>query len=132
MGVMTLETLEGRNLFAPFDATHGKYVVPYALAQYISLMGQPPLSMIQKSEDPDVATCFDEQGNWAVDFPIPVASFEDFVTVLSCKEKTQFLKFIRTIFTWSPRDRAISDELLQDEWLTSPIKTAGYWSDGES
>ncbi|KAL3483784.1 hypothetical protein BJX62DRAFT_230734 [Aspergillus germanicus] len=35
VGVMTLELLEGKNLFDPIDRIHGQYVLPLVLAQYI-------------------------------------------------------------------------------------------------
>ncbi|KAJ5971958.1 protein kinase [Penicillium vulpinum] len=41
IGVMTLELLEGKNLFDPIDRVHGQYVLPLALAQYIGYLGPP-------------------------------------------------------------------------------------------
>ena len=32
-----------------------------------------------------------------------------------------FLRFIRKILTWDPEVRATSNELIQDEWLMSPV-----------
>ncbi|KAI1932876.1 hypothetical protein LOZ65_000483 [Ophidiomyces ophidiicola] len=60
IGVMTLELLEGRNLFDPIDYSNQQYILPLALAQYISYLGPPPLGMIQKS--PLFTTFFDETG----------------------------------------------------------------------
>ncbi|KAK2810901.1 hypothetical protein FQN50_002492 [Emmonsiellopsis sp. PD_5] len=119
IGVMTLELMEGRNLFNPIDWVNNQYVLPLALAQCIGYLGPPPLEMIRKS--PLFATYFDEQGNWASEPPIPKTSFEDFVTTIPAgEEKDQFLRFIRKILTWDPEARANSYELIQDEWMMRP------------
>lgn len=57
-----MELLEGRNLFAPIDKVQNEYVLPLALAQYISYMGPPPLWMIQQSKNPVIKTLFDDTG----------------------------------------------------------------------
>ncbi|KAJ6189768.1 protein kinase [Penicillium mononematosum] len=59
IGVMTLELLEGKNLFDPIDRVNNQYVLPLALAQYIGYLGPPPLEMLRKS--PLFSTYFDEQ-----------------------------------------------------------------------
>ncbi|KAM5438051.1 hypothetical protein McanMca71_000516 [Microsporum canis] len=116
IGVMTLELMEGKNLFDPIDRVNNQYVLPLALAQYIGYLGPPPLEMIRKS--PLFSTYFDEQGNWVSEPPIPKASFEDFVTTIPPgEEKDQFLRFIRKILVWDPKVRANSYELIQDEWM---------------
>ncbi|KAI2285697.1 hypothetical protein LOZ02_000856 [Ophidiomyces ophidiicola] len=123
IGVMTLELLEGRNLFGPIDYTNQQYVLPLALAQYISYLGPPPLAMIQKS--PLFTTFFDETGTWISEPSIPKASFEDFVTTIPPgDEKKMFLRFIRRMLTWDPEVRATSFEIFNDDWLmdnTLPI-----------
>ncbi|PGH13045.1 hypothetical protein AJ79_03882 [Helicocarpus griseus UAMH5409] len=97
IGVMTLELMEGKNLFDPIDrVNNNQYVLPLALTQYIGYLGSPPLDMIRKS--PLFSSYFDEQGNWASDPPIPKTSFKDFVTTIPPgEEKDQFLRFIRKI-----------------------------------
>ncbi|KAM5473342.1 hypothetical protein MferCBS49748_001156, partial [Microsporum ferrugineum] len=116
IGVMTLELMEGKNLFDPIDRVNNQYVLPLALAQYIGYLGPPPLEMIRKS--PLFSTYFDEQGNWVSEPPIPKTSFEDFVTTIPPgEEKDQFLRFIRKILVWDPKVRANSYELIQDEWM---------------
>ncbi|KAK2757613.1 hypothetical protein FQN54_004582 [Arachnomyces sp. PD_36] len=119
IGVMTLELMEGKNLFDPVDRVNNQYVLPLALAQYIGYLGLPPLEMIRKS--PLFSTYFDEQGNWACELPIPNTSLENFVTTIPPgEEKDQFLRFIRRILTWDPEVRANSYELIQDEWMMRP------------
>lgn len=54
--------MEGRNLFDPIDHLHKQYVLPIALAQYISVLGPPPLWMIQESGNPAIESFFDAQG----------------------------------------------------------------------
>ncbi|KAK2787077.1 hypothetical protein FQN51_003454 [Onygenales sp. PD_10] len=119
IGVMTLELMEGKNLFNPIDWVNNQYVLPLALAQCIGYLGLPPLEMVRKS--PLFSTYFDEQGNWASEPPIPKTSFEAFVTTIPPgEEKDQFLRFIRKILTWDPEARANSYELIQDEWMMRP------------
>jgi len=60
-----LELIEGRNLFYPIDEVHKQYVLPLALAQYIAVLGSPPLWMIQESESPFIRILFDEQGKFS-------------------------------------------------------------------
>ncbi|KAK9859592.1 Serine/threonine-protein kinase [Penicillium brevicompactum] len=101
IGVMTLELLDGKNLFDPIENVHGQYVLPLALAQYIGYLGPPPLDIIKNS--PLFSTYFDAQGNWVSELPVPKTSLEDFVTTIPPgEEKDQFLRFIRKILAWDP------------------------------
>ena len=67
-----LELLEGRNLFEPIDRVNKQYVLPVAIAQYLSVLG-PPLWMIQESENPLIPTFFDREGKF---YTRHVAAFE--------------------------------------------------------
>ncbi|KAI2726113.1 hypothetical protein CBS147332_3000 [Penicillium roqueforti] len=117
---MSLELLEGRNLFDPVDRVHGQYVLPLALAQYIGYLGPPPLNIIQNS--PLFSTYFNAQGNWISEPPIPKTSLEDFVTTIPPgEEKDQFLRFIRKILIWDQEVRATANETIPDEWLMRPL-----------
>ncbi|KGO74117.1 hypothetical protein PITC_021750 [Penicillium italicum] len=121
IGVMTLELLEGKNLFDPIDHDHGQYVLPLALAQYIGYLGPPPLDIIQRS--PIFSKYFDAEGNWISEAPIPKTSLEGFVTTIPPgEEKDQFLRFIRKILTWDPDARATANEIIPDEWLMRPVE----------
>ncbi|KAI1912232.1 hypothetical protein LOZ61_003394 [Ophidiomyces ophidiicola] len=124
IGVMTLELLEGNNIFDPVDRVHSQYVLPLALAQYIGYLGPPPLELIQQS--PIFSNYFDEDGNWALssELEIPQNSLEEFVTSIPPgEEKDQFLRFIRKMLTWDPKKRARADELAgKDDWLLSPVE----------
>ncbi|PGH11543.1 hypothetical protein AJ79_04801 [Helicocarpus griseus UAMH5409] len=116
IGVMTLEFLEGRNLFDPVNRVHNQYVLPLASAQYIGYLGPPPLDIIRKS--PHFATYFDEQGNWISEPPISQTSFEEFVTKIPPgEEKGQFLRFMRKVLTWDQEARPTSNEVFLEEWL---------------
>ncbi|KAL9099100.1 MAG: hypothetical protein Q9163_005354 [Psora crenata] len=119
LGVMTLELLEGKNLFDPVDRVTNEYVLPLALAQYIGYLGPPPLDMIKQS--PLFLEYFDHEGNWIFEPQITKTSFEDFVTTIPPGEdKDMFLRFIRTVLTWDPVLRATSSEAIRDEWLMKP------------
>ncbi|KAK5168829.1 uncharacterized protein LTR77_006138 [Saxophila tyrrhenica] len=135
----TLELLEGKNVFDPIDRTHNKYDIPLALSQYISLLGHPPTSMIERSQM--CFSHFDEEGAWYTcmpshltrtrltekhtghwiwtkEYPIPEESLTDFVTAIPpCMEKDLFLKFVRSMLTWDPDIRLTANELAEDEWL---------------
>ena len=76
-----LELLEGKNLFDPLDRVHNQYVLPLALAQYISILGPPPLDMLKQS--PLFSTYFDGNGSYnsrcaAVIFHLPFESLVSF------------------------------------------------------
>ncbi|KAK4987165.1 hypothetical protein LTR66_007669 [Elasticomyces elasticus] len=120
VGVMTLELLEGKNLFDPIDHVHDQYVLPLALVQYVGYLGPPPLEVIMRS--PLFSTYFDEEGNWISEPPVPKTSFEDFVTTIAPgDEKELFLKFVRKMLVWDPEVRATSNEIIADEWLMMPV-----------
>ncbi|KKZ61113.1 hypothetical protein EMCG_04258 [[Emmonsia] crescens] len=120
IGVMTLELLEGKNLFDPVDRVYGQYVLPLALAQYIGYLGPPPLEIIRQS--PLFSTYFDAEGNWISEPPIPKTSLEDFVTrIPPGEEKDLFLRFIRKILTWDQKVRATSYDLVLDDWLMRSV-----------
>ena len=55
-------------MYHPFHPKTGEYVYSYALAQYISLLGPPPLKLLQQSENPDLKLFFDEQGKCSLPF----------------------------------------------------------------
>ncbi|KAF3482748.1 CMGC/SRPK protein kinase [Arthroderma uncinatum] len=129
IGVLTLELMEGRNLFDPVDRVNNQYVIPLALAQYIGYLGEPPRAMLAQSPrlyayfDEDVYTHTSETttGEYIGGAPIPQTSLEEFVTVIPPgDEKDKFLQFIRKMLTWDPEERKPSIELLTDEWLTTP------------
>ncbi|GIZ46242.1 hypothetical protein CKM354_000937500 [Cercospora kikuchii] len=99
---MTLELLEGKNLFNP--------------TQYIGYLGLPPLRILRDS--PVTADYFNSQGNWKSEPPIPTTSLEEFVTTIPLGEgKNLFLRFVRRVLTWDPDDRATTNEIFTDPWL---------------
>jgi serine/threonine-protein kinase SRPK3 len=115
VGLMTLELLEGKNLFDPVDEDDD-YVLPLALAQYIGSIGLPPKEMIDKS--PNCSKYFDSNGEWDSQPPIPDTSLEQFVTSIhDGRDKELLLKFVRKMLTWDPDQRASEEELMEDEWL---------------
>lgn len=116
-----LELLEGKNLLSPIDKVHNQYVLPLALAQYMSYMGPPPLWMIQKSSNPAIKSFFNEAGDWTAEPNTSEAALEDFVTSIPSKdEKAKFLAFMRKILVWDPAERGQSANLFSDEWLMGP------------
>lgn len=116
VGILTLELLEGKNVFYPIDPADNKYNFVLALSQYIGLLGHPPAEMIKQSK---FSSLFDEAGIWRVEnYPIPQTSLSDFVTTIPPgEEKELFLKFIRKVLTWDQEVRVTANELAEDEWL---------------
>ncbi|KAI5357810.1 Putative protein kinase [Septoria linicola] len=116
LGVMTLELLEGKNLFDPIDRSSNHYVLPLGLAHYVGYLGPPPVALLERSELMD--KYFNAEGNWISNVAIPETSLEDFVVSMPPgREKTTFLCFVRKMLTWDPEARATSNELFMDEWL---------------
>ncbi|WEW60369.1 hypothetical protein PRK78_005854 [Emydomyces testavorans] len=112
VGVMTLELLEGKNLFDPVDPVHNQYVLPLALAQYIAYLGPPPRDIIRQS--PLFSTYFDEEA----EPPIPKTSLEEFVTAIPPGEKKdRFLRFIRKLLTWDQKAREPANGIVYDDWF---------------
>lgn len=111
--VQALESLEGRNLFEPIDFANKQYVLPLAIARYISVMGPPPLWMLQETKNPHVLALFDKEGNWISELPIPEFSLEDWITAIPPgEEKDRFVRCMRRILVWDAMERATSSDLL--------------------
>ncbi|PGH14527.1 serine/threonine protein kinase [Helicocarpus griseus UAMH5409] len=122
IGVMTLELLEGKNLFNHIDRDNSQYVLPLALAQYIGYLGAPPLELIRQS--PIFSDYFDKDGKFLHEEIIPQIFLEKFVTTIPPgEEKEQFLRFMQKLLTWDPEARANSYEICDDEWLMRPVET---------
>ncbi|KAF2771101.1 kinase-like protein [Teratosphaeria nubilosa] len=123
IGMMALQLIEARNLFNPIDYAHSQYVLPVAVAQYISVLGSPPMWMIQESRNPDIRALFDDQGRWTSEVPIPKFSLEDWVTAIpDGQDKEDFLRFIRRVLVWEGLERGTSTDLFAEEWTTSGLR----------
>jgi serine/threonine-protein kinase SRPK3 len=82
--------------------------------------------MIQQSSEPAIRSFFNEAGDWIVDYPVPDTTLENFVTTIPPgEERTQFLNFIRKIFTWDPAKRMTSKQFWEDEWVTAKLRADG-------
>jgi serine/threonine-protein kinase SRPK3 len=44
-------------------------------------------------------------------------SLEGSISKISGEDKTMFMKFVRRMLTWEPKDRSTAKELLDDPWL---------------
>lgn len=113
-----LELINPHLLFNTPDKYTDQYDIRITLAQYIGLMGPPPLDMIEESSGPDISTCFD-RGKWIAEPAVHPISFEELVTILEPgKDRDQFINLLKKIFVWQPEKRATTFDLfLNDEWL---------------
>ncbi|KAF2220322.1 kinase-like domain-containing protein [Elsinoe ampelina] len=120
VGITALELLEGRHLFYPIDHRDNKYVLPIAVAQYISYLGPPPLHMVERSENPAIKILFDGNGQWVGPIAIPDNSLEDFVTAIpEGDHKVLFLDLIRKMLVWDPEERGDAADVFHHEWFQS-------------
>ncbi|KAH9841232.1 protein kinase, partial [Teratosphaeria destructans] len=108
------------------------YVLPVAVAQYISVLGPPPMWMVQESRNPHIRALFDDQGKhfmlrskrrWSCEEPIPEFSLNEWVTAIpKGQDKEEFLRFIHRILVWEGLERATSTDLFAEEWTTSGFR----------
>lgn len=107
------------------------------IAEVISLLGPPPLELLQQGErsheffaedgmpatDPQTryeAGLMDHTGEWKADIEVPQGrSLENTVTRLEGEEKRAFLEFVRGMLQWRPEDQETAAQLAEDPWLRS-------------
>ncbi|KAK5102478.1 hypothetical protein LTR70_000334 [Exophiala xenobiotica] len=107
---------EGRYLFQNVRTNNGKWEPYVHVAQIVSLLGQPPVDFLRRSNT--ASECFDNSGTWIHDDPrVSSVTLEDLEVRLEEPEKGAFLKFIRSMLTWLPEERKTARELLEDPWL---------------
>lgn len=58
-----------------------------------------------------------------LEYPSNMAAldFETSVSQISGEEKRMFIKFVKKMITWEPKDRKTAKELLDDPWLCTNI-----------
>ncbi|QSS66292.1 protein kinase [Histoplasma capsulatum] len=108
IGVMTLELLEGKNLFDPIDHVHCQWegLTDFVLLPNVNLLLTKRDDRELDIRSPNTRDLFRELCH-----DIPPG-----------EEKDQVLRFIRKILTWDQEARATSNEIILDEWLTRPVE----------
>ncbi|EEQ87765.1 serine/threonine protein kinase [Blastomyces dermatitidis ER-3] len=122
VGLMAWHLFEGKHVFRGKDSD-GTYSTRTHLAEVISLLGPPPLDLLNRGNRS--SEFFTEDGQWKQDgivIPIPQhASLEASEEFLEGRNKEMFLAFMRGMLQWRPEDRKTAKELLEDPWLNNQI-----------
>ncbi|KAJ5782070.1 hypothetical protein N7457_003844 [Penicillium paradoxum] len=116
VGVMVWDLFEGRHLFYGNDPDGSGYTTRAHLAEVMSILGPPPLDMVQRGELG--SKYFTDDGKWKQDLEIPTGvSLESSESFLGGNNKEMFLAFMRGMLQWRPEDRKTARQLLEDPWL---------------
>ncbi|KAL2066503.1 hypothetical protein VTL71DRAFT_2574 [Oculimacula yallundae] len=124
VGAMIWDIFEGKHLFSGQDPKRGRYTTRAHLTELISVLGPPPLGLIQRGKRS--AEWFDGNSKWLEPdenepdrLPLlPSSSLEAAEENLNGKDKELFLNFIKSMLQWEPEKRKTARELLNDPWLT--------------
>ncbi|MCJ1439742.1 MAG: hypothetical protein MMC23_000223 [Stictis urceolatum] len=79
------------------------------LADMIAVLGSPPVDFLDRGTKS--LKFFNEDCKWLGRAPIPDRSLE------SLEERLDFLRFMRRMLCWRPKDRATPAELFADPWI---------------
>ncbi|PLB45873.1 CMGC protein kinase [Aspergillus steynii IBT 23096] len=121
VGVMVWDLFEGRHLFHGNDPDGKGYSTRAHLAEAMSLLGPPPLDMLQRGKRSH--EFYTDDGKWKQDIEIPTGvSLESSEQFLEGRNKEMFMAFMRGMLQWRPEDRKTAKDLLQDPWLNGQIE----------
>ncbi|PGH31514.1 CMGC/SRPK protein kinase [[Emmonsia] crescens] len=113
IGVMVWDLFEGGRLFYALknrildDEQH--------LAEMVALMGPPPRSFLERSEQ--CRKYWDAEGRWIAATPIPEQSLDAREWRLEGEDHRLLLEFLSKIFRWLPEERASAEELISHPFL---------------
>ncbi|KAI0467315.1 kinase-like domain-containing protein [Xylaria cf. heliscus] len=113
VGVMIWDLFEGNRLFD--GEKDGFLDDELHLAEMVSLMGPPPRSFLERSEN--CRKYWDEEGNWIAATAIPDQSLETREERLEGEDKVLLLTLVRKILRWLPEDRPTAQDLFVDEFI---------------
>ncbi|RJE18249.1 CMGC protein kinase [Aspergillus sclerotialis] len=114
------DLFEHRHLFRARN-TDNKLDDGHHLAEMISILGEPPLEFLSRSEKS--RQFWDVNGKWSGAVPIPDHSLESLEGRLEGDEKDDFVRFLRLMLQWRPEERPTAKELLFDDWLMRGLFT---------
>ncbi|KAF7186687.1 Serine/threonine-protein kinase SRPK [Pseudocercospora fuligena] len=112
------DLFEPNRLFNPKDEV-GNYSEEHHLASMVALLGPPPLELLQMSKRSQ--KYWNEDGTWKGKVSIPDDSLESLEKRLDGEEKETFLRFIKKMLQWHPKDRCDWEDILMDEWLLADL-----------
>ncbi|KAI8950240.1 hypothetical protein F4801DRAFT_550285 [Xylaria longipes] len=81
----------------------------------VSLMGPPPRSFLERSEN--CRKYWDEEGNWIAATAIPDQSLETREKQLEGEDQVLLLALARKILCWLPEDRPTAQGLFEDKFI---------------
>ncbi|KAI1843698.1 hypothetical protein JX266_010144 [Neoarthrinium moseri] len=113
VGVMIWDLFEGGRLFRAVK--DGNLDDEQHLAEMVSLIGNPPIQFLERSEK--CRRYWDAEGNWIAATSIPEQSFEMRERRLKGKDQELLLAFVRKILCWLPEDRPSAEDIFEDEFL---------------
>ncbi|CAE6412668.1 unnamed protein product [Rhizoctonia solani] len=117
VGMIVWELLAGSKLFAGIDAEFGIRTKRKHLADMISLLGSPPMSLLSSGRVS--LSFFNSSGK----FKYPKLLTPDrrlkakFMNKMSQEEQAAFLDFMKGIVVWDPKERKTTRELMEHRWL---------------
>ncbi|EHK16493.1 uncharacterized protein TRIVIDRAFT_195425 [Trichoderma virens Gv29-8] len=117
LGVMLWDLLEGKGLFNPTapDKADG-YDDQSHLGQIEALIGPPPQNLLSSGQR--TSMFYKPNGELKDPGRIPSDfSFENTIGFMSGEEKLRFIRFVKRMMKWSPKERNTARELLDDPWL---------------
>ncbi|UKZ77952.1 hypothetical protein TrVFT333_005686 [Trichoderma virens FT-333] len=117
LGVMLWDLLEGKRLFNPTapDKTDG-YDDQSHLGQIEALIGPPPQNLLSSGQR--TSMFYKPNGELKAPGRIPSDfNFENTISFMSGEEKLGFIRFVKRMMKWSPKERNTARELLDDPWL---------------
>ncbi|KAL2834373.1 kinase-like domain-containing protein [Aspergillus cavernicola] len=116
VGCMIWDIFQGGSLFTGHDPELQKYRSRAHLAEMITLLGPPPLSLLARGEQP--LKFFLDTGEFrGKSLSKDLTPLEKRETTLEGQDRESFLRLMRKMLQWEPEKRSSAKELAKDEWI---------------
>jgi len=137
------DIFEGESLFTGHDPEFRTYRSRAHLAEMISLLGPPPLSLLAQGKLSH--TFFSDEGkptfflSGECRYPLTLSDFlgdfcagislqdriplEQRETTLEGQDKANFLRLVRKMLQWEPVKRSSAKELQEDQWIRNQLSS---------
>ncbi|KAI9691354.1 MAG: hypothetical protein M1820_009733 [Bogoriella megaspora] len=109
------DLLEEHSLFKAIDRSNTEYDERTHLAYIEALLGPPPKDLLLRGRRSSMF--YNSSGQLEPPLDLPVIDFETSINQINGEEKRMFIKFVKKMLTWEPKDRQTAKELLDDPWL---------------
>ncbi|KAL2024254.1 hypothetical protein VTK56DRAFT_9410 [Thermocarpiscus australiensis] len=123
LGLTLWVLVEGKNLFVDNKGGRWKSALPH-MARMVSLLGPPPQDVLDMSPE-SAKSYFNKKGKLKGGLEVTQTSLEQEMTALEGDEKKEFLRFLRRLLQWDPRQRPSARQLLGDPWLKDTSENEG-------